>query len=170
MTRTLALAIACTAALAAVPANADWGKTRWGDPVEKVIAKAGAGTEAFPGTEKQRVFEQDLKAKRRGDMAGVAVEWQFFFDRDGGLSVVKIIPQDTANCPAFLTMIKGTLGSPADGKVQNLGALTLKTDTYADKPANLAMLVLDAHNPSTGMRLCHITYQSYGDGKPGKRD
>lgn len=169
MNRTLALAIAGAAVLAAAPANADWEKTRWGDPVEKVVAKAGPGAEPFAGTEKQRVFEQDYRARRRGEMNGVAVEWQFFFNAGGGLSVVKIVPQDTANCPAFLTMIRGTLGQPADSRVQKLGNLELKTEIHADKRKNLAMMVLDASTPSKSTQLCHITYQSYGDGKPGLR-
>lgn len=169
MNRTFALAIAGAAVLAAAPAHADWEKTRWGDPVEKVVAKAGPGAEPFAGTEKQRVFDQDYRARRRGEMNGVAVEWQFFFDPKGGLSVVKIIPQDYANCPAFLTMIRGTVGQPIGGKVQTLGSLELKNDQFNDKPKNLAIMVLEAFNPNTGMRLCHITYQSYGDGKPGMR-
>lgn len=169
MNRTVALAIAAAAVLAAAPASADWEKTRWGDPVEKVVAKAGPGAEPFAGTEKQRVFDQDYRARRRGEMKGVAVEWQFFFDANGGLSVVKIIPQDYANCPAFLTMIRGTVGRPIASKAQTLSTLELKTDQYNDKAKNLAMMVLKASNPSKSTQLCHITYQSYGDGKPGMR-
>lgn len=170
MNKTIALAFASAAMLVAAPAQADWEKTRWGDSVEAVIAKAGPGTEPFAGTEKQRVFDQDQRAKRRGKLDELDVEWQFFFDKNGGLSVIKMIPQDYSNCPAFLAKVRGPLGTPVDGKVTDLGTLQLKSDMFADKKKNLAMLVLSAVNSKTSLTLCHITYQSYGNGKPGLRN
>lgn len=167
MFRIIASSLATAAVLLAAPALADWEKTHWGDGVDKVIADLGEGARSDVGDKDDRVFDKDRLASRDGDYHGVNARWQFFFDAKGGLSVVKIKPQDYADCDRFMVAAKGDLGKMKGPKVKDLGKIKFSSWTKADRAANQAIMLVQVNGLASGRQLCHVTYQPYGSGKPG---
>ncbi len=152
-----------------MPARADWEGTHWGDSVEKVIASAGDGTRLDQGGKDDRVWNQDQRASRLGDYHGIAAQWLFFFDRKGGLSIVKIKPQNQNDCPAFLAASEAPLGEPAKVERKQISFATFISKHWADKERNLAILVFSLPGALTLTPSCHIIFEPYGKGKPSKR-
>ena len=171
MRTALALALAVLATFPS-PARADWEQTRWGDSVESILASQGPETERVRAEPGKQVFGQDILARREGTHAGVPVEWQYFFDRRGGLSVVKLRPLDYANCDTLLEAVKQDLGKPRSSKQEVLlEDMAIVSDQWADRQDNLAIQLTDfARGSKIFDRLCHVTWQPYGDGHPGLRD
>jgi hypothetical protein len=156
------------AGLVSAPALADWEVTHWGDPVEAVIAATGA--KADQGGADQQVWNQDQRATRMGDFHGFAAKWLFFFDAKGGLSLVKIEPVKGTDCPAFLSATEAPLGKPTKTERKSVSIATFLTKHWADHAANLAILTLDLGGTALMDPACHIIFQPYGNGKPGKRN
>lgn len=154
--------------LVAAPAAADWQNTHWGDSVKATIAALGGDTVKVKGRSNERVFAQDFRARGTGTFDGVAVEREFYFDRDGGLSVVKLMPKGE-DCDAFIAAVRKGLGPARTARSRTLGRLETHGATWNDQAANLAILMFDVRAPGSELRLCHLIYQPYGDGTPGMR-
>jgi hypothetical protein len=170
MNRIIASSLAAAAIVAAAPAAADWGKTHWGDGVDKVIADVGEGAKSDVGDKDDRVFDKDRLASRDGDYKGINAVWQFFFDAKGGLAVIKIKPQDYADCDRFMTIAKGDLGKLKGPKVKDIGTIKFSSWTKADRKANQAVMLVQVNGLASGRQICHVTYQPYGSGKPGQEN
>ena len=161
-------ALAATA-LVASPALADWENTRWGSSEADVLA-AVEGAVRDQGDADDRVWEQDQRITRSGDYHGMPAEWVFFFDEKGGLSLIKIKPEDFTKCADFLKAAEAPLGKPTKQDSRTVGRFTFDAKHYTNRDANLAMLTLMLSGQGGANPFCHITFQPYGNGVPGARN
>ena len=170
MKKILALVVIAAALASSTAAFADWEGTHWGDSVEQVIAAVGNGAKIDQGEDDDRVWDQDQRATRTGDFHGVAAKWTFFFGRTGGLSLVKIEPKRRGDCDAFLAAAAAPLGKPKKSERKLIAGTSFITREWADRKANLAILAFELGRSMFVEQDCHVTYQPYGNGKPGQRN
>lgn len=165
------LAVAGLAGLSA-PAHADWEQTRWGDPIETVMATVGEGIAAKPGDEGDQVFGQDQVAERTGEFHGVSVRYQFYVSpRSRGLSLVRATPLNEAqDCAAFGAAARAELGKPRRTKRESLTQIDIHRSEWASRQANLAILLSEFSGGLFPEPSCLLIWQPYGNGKPGARN
>lgn len=167
--KALSAIVATCVALGSAPAHADWGPTRWGDPVEEVIASVGEGIVARTGTKDNQVFDQDLVAEREGEFHGIKVLYQFYVQpQSRGLSLVRMVPVDEArDCAAFGDSARTEFGQEKHKKRENLYGLVIDRSEWADRVANLAVLLSEFSGTLFSERSCLVTWQPYGSGRAG---
>ena len=165
--RTIFALSALAAALCPTPVLADWGKTHWGDSVEQVVATVGEGAHAERGGPDDKVFDQDLGALKIGDYHGVPARLEFFFDAKGGLSIVKIRPQDDTQCEPFVAAVLAELDKLDAPELKAMDRISIATWRQSDQANNLAVLVSEVTTTGSDRRLCHLIYQHFGSGRAG---
>jgi hypothetical protein len=151
------------------PALADWENTRWGSTETEVLA-AVEGAVPNQGDDDDRVWEQDQRITRAGDYHGMSASWVFFFDKNGKLSLIKIKPDDFTKCEAFLQAAEAGLGKPTHTERKEVANSSFDVKHFTNRKENLAMLTLLLAGPGGRNPFCHITFQPYGNGKPGARN
>lgn len=144
---------------------ADWGSTHWGDSVEQVIAAAGGNAKLDRGNRDQRVFDQDRLASSTGELNGIAVRTEYFFDAKSGLSLVQASPQDVGGCKRFVESFM-RLGKPDSQDVKPMPPFVLKTWEWADAANNLKTQLVLIEGVKVSFAPCHVTYSPAAAVKP----
>lgn len=112
--RTLFLVCFLATTALAQSARADWQNTTWSMQRDEVIRATGAkAAEAEPGRE---VFNATLGAVGTYEALGFTFDSEFYFDRAGGLRVVRLMLSDAARCDELRTTMQGIYGTPVEDR------------------------------------------------------
>ncbi|MEP3049930.1 MAG: hypothetical protein ABJP48_09755 [Erythrobacter sp.] len=158
-----------TLLLLAAPASAAWEDTVWGATPDATLAVLGETAKLIEENEGQRVWDQHFLIAREGSFHDIAVTQEFFFEDGERLSVIKIKPQNTAECGQFSDIVMDLLGEVQDTRQSEIGSVLFIARDFSDRESDNAMMLSSIDSDLETMQFCHLTYQPFGDGIPGER-
>lgn len=148
---------ALAACLAATPAYADWGATKWGDSLDTVIANASEKPAAVPARDGDRVGDLDRLAVARSTFGTVEVEVQFYFDASRRLAAVRLQPKPD-DCARLATAAAERYGKPVEEKNDDVGTTSIIRRAWRDTPNNMVASFAEAEGK--GLHFCNVFIQS----------
>jgi|GEM_PF-4565690 len=105
--------LAWALALYATASNGDpspWNKVLWGADRQKV-QESIAGLEVPETIFLQGVLGQQLGLEGKPALSGMDVIARYYFAKDGGLAVIKLVPADESQCDAFRRAVTSAFGA-----------------------------------------------------------
>lgn len=117
------------------PARANWQNTKWGMPVENVLAVVPKSTR-YTDTriDKQEETVEVAAAYEANGMLFVAF---FYFAQDGLLSSISLVPRDLANCYKLDSRMAAAYGEPDNIMHGNVTTLKRWRDTQKGNMVSL---------------------------------
>lgn len=124
--------------VAAQPALADYGPTRWGMNADEVITAVGGDARKVKDNKDKRILDHKLFVMSNLEDGGIRYEVSYFFGRKGdGLTMVNLVPAaPESNCAATRAAFVERLGAGTERSETLMEGLEQSSITWRTGPGD----------------------------------